>query len=89
MGQLAGPFAWVMGNKALKEIDANPGQYDGRTEVLIGKILGIVGTVIMILTVISLILFFGFFFLVAASSPEIFNEIESTTYSAELGASFR
>jgi hypothetical protein len=39
---LAAPFAWAMGNQALKEIDANPGRYANRSNVQIGRILGIV-----------------------------------------------
>ena len=39
---LLGPFAWSMGNKALREIDASNGQLGGRDTVNIGRILGIV-----------------------------------------------
>lgn len=49
------PFAWVMGNKALREIDANPGQLDGRSEANAGRILGIIGTVILVCTVLFVI----------------------------------
>lgn len=75
-----------MGNKTLKEIDANPAQYDGRTEALVGKILGIVSTIILILSIIALILAVLFFIIFAASSPEIFSELENETYSSALGA---
>lgn len=46
------PFAWVMGNRALREIDANPQQYGGRSEVNAGRILGIIGTVLLALSLI-------------------------------------
>ena len=82
--QILGPVAWIMGNKGIKEIDANPGQYDGRTELLVGKILGIVSTVLLVLSILALILFFAFFFTVAASDPDFFNEIDSETYSSLL-----
>ena len=45
--QVLSPFAWSMGNKALREIDASRGQIGGRSEANIGRILGIIGTVIL------------------------------------------
>ena len=51
------PFAWVMGNRAVAEIDANPGVYDGRGEAQAGRILGIIGTVLLILGIVA----FAFF----------------------------
>ncbi len=47
-----GIAAWLMGNTALKEIDAQPGRYGNRQIVQIGRILGIIGTVILGLAVI-------------------------------------
>jgi hypothetical protein len=47
-----GIAAWLMGNSALKEIDSQPGRYANRQIVQIGRILGIIGTVILVLTVI-------------------------------------
>ncbi len=47
-----GIVAWLMGNTALKEIDSQPGAYGNRQIVQIGRILGIVGTVIFVLTLI-------------------------------------
>ena len=38
-----------MGNNALKEIDAQPGRYGNRQIVQIGRILGIVGIVLLVL----------------------------------------
>ncbi len=48
------PFAWWIGAKAQKEIDANPGQYDGRGEAQAGKIMGIIGTVLLILGLLAI-----------------------------------
>jgi hypothetical protein len=45
--QLLGPFAWVMGNRALAEIDANPTAYSNRSLVTVGRICGIVGSVLL------------------------------------------
>lgn len=41
-----GIAAWIMGNTAIKEIDAKPGFYSNRGTVNAGRICGIVGTVI-------------------------------------------
>jgi uncharacterized membrane protein YjgN (DUF898 family) len=45
---LVGPFAWTMGNRVVREIDASGGQWGGRTEANVGRILGIVSTVLLI-----------------------------------------
>jgi hypothetical protein len=47
--QIIGPFAWVMGNNALAEIDANPMAYTNRSSVQAGRICGIVATGLLIL----------------------------------------
>ncbi len=43
--QLISPFAWVMGNRVVAEIDASNGQLGGRSTANAGRICGIVGTV--------------------------------------------
>ena len=58
------PFAWVMGNKAIKEIRANPTAFSGESEVSAGRILGIIGTMLLILGVLVLavaVVFIGLF----------------------------
>ena len=45
--QLISPFAWVMGNRVLAEIDASNGQLGGRSQANAGRICGIVGTVLI------------------------------------------
>lgn len=57
------PFAWIIGNRALAEIDAQPAVFGGRTETNIGRILGIVGTAILAFSALLLIGFFGLFVL--------------------------
>ena len=47
-----GIVALIMGNNALKEIDAQPGRYGNRQIVQIGRILGIIGIVFLVLTII-------------------------------------
>ncbi len=46
--QVLAPFAWVMGRRVLREIDAAPGRYGGRSTVQVGHVLGIVGTIILV-----------------------------------------
>jgi hypothetical protein len=41
------PFAWVMGNRVVAEIDASNGQIGGRGNAQAGRICGIVGTVLI------------------------------------------
>jgi hypothetical protein len=47
------PIAWSIGGKAVTEIDANPAAYSGRGEANAGKIMGIVGTCILIFTIVA------------------------------------
>lgn len=56
---LVAPFAWVTGAKALREIDADPQSYGGRSEANAGKIMGIVGTVLLIVLILAAVLLFG------------------------------
>ncbi len=51
---LLAPFAWFTGSKAVKEIDASRGTLSGRDTAMVGKVLGIVGTVLLALGVLVL-----------------------------------
>ena len=53
--QVLGPFAWIMGNKALAEIDASGGQLGGRDMVNVGRILGMVSSIILGLAVLFVV----------------------------------
>lgn len=53
---LVAPVAWILGAKAVKEIDANPSAYSGRGEANAGKILGIVGTCLLALILILVVI---------------------------------
>lgn len=50
--QICSPIAWVMGNRALAEIDAAPHLYSNRGNVQIGRICGMVGTALLALFVV-------------------------------------
>jgi hypothetical protein len=54
-----GIAAWVMGNKAIKEIDANPGAYNNRGTVNAGRICGMIGTILLIVGVVGYIILFA------------------------------
>lgn len=57
--QVVAPFAWVMGSRVRKEIDASGGTIGGRSQVQIGYILGIVGSCILIAYVLGGIAYVG------------------------------
>ncbi|HEX3930053.1 MAG TPA: DUF4190 domain-containing protein [Nocardioides sp.] len=47
---LVGPFAWGIGNTVVREIDSSGGRWGGRTEACVGRILGIVSTALLVLS---------------------------------------
>lgn len=49
------PFAWVVGGRAVREIDASGGALGGRSQANAGRILGIVGSVLLLVAVIALL----------------------------------
>lgn len=52
IGFLAAPFAWAIGGRAVKQIDASPNSYSGRDQAKAGQILGIIGTVMLVLAIL-------------------------------------
>jgi hypothetical protein len=65
---LAAPFAWRTGGRAVKEIDAQPGRWSGREQAQAGRIMGIIGTVLLVLGIIAMI---GLFALLFATAGEV------------------
>ncbi len=59
--QVIGPFAWSMGNRVIREIDASGGRLGGRETVNIGRILGIVATALLALALVMMLVWFLFF----------------------------
>ena len=49
------PFAWMIGGRVVKEIDANPGRYSGRDQAQAGRIMGMIGTALLVLGALALI----------------------------------
>ena len=50
------PFAWVMGNRVVGEIDASNGAMGGRGNAQAGRVCGIVGSVLLGLALVFLLL---------------------------------
>ncbi|MDP3891444.1 DUF4190 domain-containing protein [Nocardioides sp.] len=63
-----GPFAWAVGGKAVREIDQSPGQFSGREQANAGKIMGVISTVLLVLSLLATIAFFSFIFTVGETS---------------------
>lgn len=66
--QVLGPFAWWMGKRTVREIDASNGMVGGRGAANAGYILGVIGTVLLALSVLAAILVLGLFVLTTLSS---------------------
>lgn len=52
----AAPFAWFIGAKAVREIDESRGALSGRSEAKAGMILGIIGTVLLVIALALVVL---------------------------------
>lgn len=57
---LLGPVAWVMGRNALQEVDAAPHATSNRSTLQAGTVLGIIGTVFMVLGLLWFVAAIGF-----------------------------
>ena len=55
--QVIAPFAWRTGKQTLTEIDAAQGQLGGRGQAQAGYVLGIVGSVLLILSIALLLVY--------------------------------
>lgn len=53
----AAPFAWFIGARAMREIDESRGALSGRSEAKAGMILGIIGTVLLVIALALIVLF--------------------------------
>lgn len=49
--QVLSPFAWIMGSRVVGEIDRSRGAYGGRGLANAGRICGIVGTWLIVITI--------------------------------------
>ena len=76
---LMAPFAWYLGAKAEREIDTSAGALSGRGEATAGKVLGIVGTVLLALAVAGIVLLV----VLASTQPDFWDD--ENTADAVLG----
>jgi hypothetical protein len=65
---ILGPFAWSMGNKALREIDNSGYVYENRGMVQAGRVCGIVSTCLFLGSIGIILLFGGAAFLSSLST---------------------
>lgn len=77
---LMAPFAWYLGAKAEREIDASGGAWSGRGEATAGKVLGIVGTVLLALAIAGIVLII----VLASTQPDFWDD--DSGYDSVLGA---
>jgi len=60
---ILGPFGWVVGRRVIRQIDQDPRQFSNRGLAMAGMVLGIIGTVLMLLLValfaVGVLLFMG------------------------------
>lgn len=59
--QLVAPFAWSIGKRAVSDIDASGGSLGGRGPAQTGYVLGVVGTVMLVVatTLFVVLLYLG------------------------------
>ncbi len=62
------PFAWVMGNKELQAIDTGRRSPENRGSANAGRILGIIGTVLLGVAIVFIIAIFGLGLFAAVNS---------------------
>jgi hypothetical protein len=72
---VASPFAWRIGKRTMQEIDASQGRLGGRGVAQAGYVLGLIGTVVLVIGVVAMaLLVAGLFFLATTStSPTVTN----------------
>lgn len=65
---VCGPFAWSMGNKAKADVDAAPGRYSNESLIAIGRILGIIASVLLIIQLLAVVAYIAFAIILVSSS---------------------
>jgi hypothetical protein len=65
---LCAPFAWAMGSRALKEIRTSGIRYANDQQIVVGRILGLVVTLLMIVAIVFFLVFAVILTLVAVTS---------------------
>lgn len=73
-GIILGPIAWILGNSDLKKIRAGTMDPEGEQMTNIGRILGIVGTIINVVICCGLTVFYSAMFAILFSSAQEIRE---------------
>ncbi|MBI1248359.1 DUF4190 domain-containing protein [bacterium] len=55
--QILGPFAWWMGQSDMSDIEAGQMDPEGKSLTQVGMILGIIGTVLLVLNIVGMVIF--------------------------------
>lgn len=54
---LCAPFAWYIGSKALKEIEASGARYSNEDQIRVGRVLGMIITILAIIGLVFALIF--------------------------------
>ncbi len=73
-GIILGPIAWILGTSDLKKIRAGTMDPEGEQMTNIGRILGIVGTIINVVVCCGLTVFYSVMFAILFSSTQEIHE---------------
>ena len=63
--QLLGPFAWYLGNQELRAIREGRSPRAGEALAMVGKVMGIIATVLIVIGLVVIFFFGGLAFLAA------------------------
>jgi len=69
------PFAWSTASKAERQIDDSSGALGGRGMVTAARVLGIVGTILLVLYVVFFVVWFVFMGLFLGAEQAILDEV--------------
>ena len=64
---LCAPFAWFIGSAELKQIKAGLSSQAGKGFAQAGMIMGIIGTILIIISIIGIIIYIALFGMIAAT----------------------
>lgn len=77
--------AWIIGQQAVKEIDASQGQLGGRSQAQAGYILGIIGTALAALGILALL---GVLLVTLALGATVADEFDDACTTSRTATSF-
>jgi hypothetical protein len=73
--QVLGPFAWSMGTKALREIDASGIPYSNRGTIQAGRICGMIATGLLVVSLLFFVVMMVAVVFLGTSADSEFNEV--------------